>query len=332
MLASTPDWLRPDRLGRAWIVPLLSGGGAMLAIGFLALAFWTGGEQVLDAVRKVGGNGIVAVLGLSLLNYGLRFLRWQLYLTSLGQRVPVTHSLLIYLAGFAFALTPAKAGELFRSVYLARRGVDARTSAAAFLSDRLADLLAVCLLALFSLWSFPGAAPLVICALAVVTMLLLVVWSHRRLQAMADALAGRTGRWQSVALGVVHALIRARACHVPRVMSLAMVLSLLGWGAEALAMSLMLDWMGSAASMGLGLMAYSLGVLGGALTFLPGGLGGAEGTMFAVLSWGGLVPTMAAAAVLLSRVTTLWFSLGVGAVAAISLWVLRGADESVVPS
>ena len=68
-------------------------------------------------------GGIALILGLSLLNYCLRFVRWQLYLSRLGYDLPHGLSLRYYLAGFAFTTTPGKAGEAVRSLYLKRHGI-----------------------------------------------------------------------------------------------------------------------------------------------------------------------------------------------------------------
>ena len=57
-------------------------------------------------------------------------------------------------------------------------------------------------------------------------------------------------------------------------------------------------------------------MLSGALSFLPGGLGGAEAAMIALLVAGGTVVGTAVLATLICRAVTLWFAvvLGIGAV------------------
>lgn len=51
------------------------------------------------------------------------FLRWHGYLRALGAQVPLGRDLLIYVASFDFTVTPGKAGEAVRSVYLRASGV-----------------------------------------------------------------------------------------------------------------------------------------------------------------------------------------------------------------
>ena len=66
--------------------------------------------------------------------------------------------------------------------------------------------------------------------------------------------------------------------------------------------------MGAAEATGI----YALALLGGALFFLPGGLGGTEAFLFALLLRSGIDPAAAGAATVISRVTTLWFAVLLG--------------------
>jgi uncharacterized protein (TIRG00374 family) len=57
---------------------------------------------------------------------------------------------------------------------------------------------------------------------------------------------------------------------------------------------------------------YALSMLAGALSFMPGGLGGAEGVMVALLLWQGMGNADAVATTILIRLTTLWFAVCIG--------------------
>ena len=106
----------------------------LAASGYLAFAVWSGWAEVADAVTRVGVLGLGVTLALSLVNYGLRFLRWQGCLAALGHPVPWKPGLQIYLAGFALTSTPGKNGEALRGVLLRPRGVPYPMSFAAFFS------------------------------------------------------------------------------------------------------------------------------------------------------------------------------------------------------
>ncbi|MFY7867368.1 lysylphosphatidylglycerol synthase domain-containing protein, partial [Roseateles sp.] len=57
---------------------------------------------------------------------------------------------------------------------------------------------------------------------------------------------------------------------------------------------------------------FGAAVLGGALTFLPGGLGGTELLMLTLLTTAGLQASSAAAATAVCRLATLWFGFFLG--------------------
>ena len=57
---------------------------------------------------------------------------------------------------------------------------------------------------------------------------------------------------------------------------------------------------------------YSASVLVGALSFVPGGLGGTEAAMEVMLTASGVDMPVAVAAVLLCRLATLWFAVIIG--------------------
>ncbi|KAA6182818.1 flippase-like domain-containing protein [Thiohalocapsa marina] len=93
-------------------------------------------------------------------------------------------------------------------------------------------------------------------------------------------------------------------------------MGLLAWAAEAWGLYLLLTWLGveigSLQAMGI----YAVSTLAGALSFLPGGLGGAEAAMVALLAAGGAAFGVAVLATVICRLVTLWFAvvLGIGAV------------------
>jgi uncharacterized protein (TIRG00374 family) len=285
----------------------------LAAAGYLAFALWSGWRDVASAVGKVGFLGIGVALSLSLVNYGLRFVRWQAYLNAMGHPVPWRPSLEIYLAGFALTTTPGKSGEAVRAVLLKRWGVPYPMGLAAFLSERLSDLLAIVLLALFGLALYPAAWPLIAVGAAAVLAALMALSSQSLLERLHGAIPGAS-RFASLLRHSMHMLLQARRCHAPRVLAGATGLSLVAWAAEAGAFYLVVRWMGLEVPLAFAVFVYAIGMLAGALSFVPGGLGGTEAVMVGLLLWTGAPGADAVAATLIIRLTTLWFAVGVGIV------------------
>lgn len=304
-----------------WRGRALAASIALSALGYLAVALWSGWREVAHAAGRVGVIGVAVALALSLVNYGLRFLRWQAYLRALGHRVPWRPSLRVYVAGFALTTTPGKAGEAVRGLLLKPWRVPYPDSLAAFVSERLSDLLAVLMMTVFGLASHPTTRPLVVVGAAGLGGAFLVMSAGRLLAGLRDRLAralAARGRVAAMLLHGLDVLLQARRCHAPRLLVGAALLSVVAWAAEGWAFQLILRWMGFDLPLQFAVFVYAISMLAGALTMMPGGLGGAEGVMVGLLVWKGLPAPDAIAATMLIRLATLWFAVALGAAALVA--------------
>ena len=312
MSADGPADLPPvDPVFSGWRYRALVLSVVLSALGYLLFALISGWREVTSAIVQVGVFGLMVALSLSLVNYGLRFSRWQLYLHTLGHRIPWWTSLRIYLAGFALTTTPGKAGEAFRGVLLKRHGVPYPSSFAAFFSERLSDLIAIVLLTLFGVGLHPNAAPLIFVGAALAIALLVLLANPPWLEYLERSLSTphRLQRWIGHSFEALH---QASRCHRPRTLIPATVLSVTGWAAEAFAFFLILQWMGLEVDVAFAVFVFASSMLAGALSFTPGGLGSTEGVMVGLLVWQGIGLPEAAAATILIRATTLWFAVMLG--------------------
>lgn len=284
------------------------------AVGYLGFSLWGGWQAVSEAVLKVGAVGIVIALCMSSLNYALRFVRWQSYLRAVGHSVPNRPSLHIYLAGFALTTTPGKAGEALRGVLLKPWGVPYPRSFAVFVSERLSDLFAVVLLSLFGLSLYPDARLMIVLGVVLVLAGFVVLSQRRLIEWALQGLAERQGKLMVLARHLLHVLLEAQRCHRPGLLIGATLLSVLAWSAEAVAFYWILQWMGADIALTFAVFVYAVAMLAGAISFMPGGLGGAEAVMVGLLVWKGMPGADAIAATVLIRLATLWFAVAVGGV------------------
>lgn len=288
---------------------------AIAALGYFVFMLWGGWGDVLSAFGSVGWRGVIVALFLSLVNYGLRFLRWQMYLWALGYSVPYVPSAVIYLAGFSLTTTPGKAGEMLRGIFLKSNGIPYLHSTAAFLSERLSDLSGVVLLSLLGLTLFTQGGTLIAVSVGLVGLGVLVLSRAHLLEAISERLAQRSGRIARLGYHLLTLLIEARQCHRLPLLVMATILSVAAWSAEAYAFYLILDWMDLKVSLPFAFSVYALSMLAGALSFLPGGLGGAEAVMVGLLLAAGVHEGPAVAATVIIRTTTLWFAVALGVAA-----------------
>ena len=106
---------------------------------------------------------------------------------------------------------------------------------------------------------------------------------------------------------------------LPRPMAVAVFLGSLAWLSEGVALWLIMRGFGAEISLVRALPIYAAATLVGAVSTLPGGLIGTEGTMVALLQQAGFTRGVASAGTLLVRLVTLWFAVLVGLIALVCL-------------
>ncbi|HEX2252416.1 MAG TPA: lysylphosphatidylglycerol synthase transmembrane domain-containing protein [Thermoanaerobaculia bacterium] len=305
-----------EHLARRLLVP------AVLALAALvALTFFADARELAARLGEFDPWLLAPVLALSLVNYALRWVRWELYLRRLGSRLPVAVSVAILLAGFVLSITPGKAGELGKA-WLVREcgGGPALRVVPAVLAERVTDLLGVVLLTALGALALPGGGWIAAAGVAAVAAAVaLVAWSAaaRRLFALLARLPRLAPRVHH--LEALYADLRRLLTAGPLAAGLA--LATVAWGAEGVGFLLVVRDYAPAAGLLRAVFDYSASTLAGALSMLPGGLLAAEGSLAALLGTQGLDPAAAASATLIIRAATLWFAVGLGLLAL--PWLLR---------
>lgn len=283
------------------------------AIGYLLFTLWAGWDNVIEAVQKVGFKGILTILLISLFAYAMRFLRWQMFLKTGGHQLPFFKSLRIYISGFALSITPGKTGEAVRSVFLKDFGVPYRQSFGFFLSERVSDVLSVIFIASIGLWYYCEARPIVLFFLCLISLLLVLASKDNILKSleakMQKSLPEHLSHYPTF---VIDTILAFRNCFTPKMLSVGVLLGMLAWGAEGFACYYLLHLLGSPLPLYTVEFIYSFSLLVGAITFLPGGLGGAEFTMVKLFLFNNVPSYTTVTVVLLIRLCTLWFSVLLG--------------------
>jgi len=282
-------------------------------LAYLGAALFTDAPRLRQALLSLGWIGGGAVLSLSLLNYWLRFARWQYYMTGLGHRLPAAAHFLAYLSGFALTVSPAKAGEAVRSLYLHEHGVPHAETIAAVFVERLLDLLSVVVLASLIVLEQRAYWPVLI-GVSGFALLLLLIAGHPalpdRLQALAQRHSGLVHRPLRTFAALLHT---SRRLLQPKLLLLGLVIGLLSWAAEGVGFHLICHSLGGNLELTVDIGIYGIAVVAGcAAFFMPAGIGGMEVVMTSLLVGHGSSLAVAVIATLLCRLATLWFAVLIG--------------------
>jgi uncharacterized protein (TIRG00374 family) len=304
---------RTPRGRRARDLAIMAGLIALFLAGVAGLFAATGWEETRAQVARLTLWQGAALLALSLVNYLLRGLRWHLFARRLGLPTGPGQDLRHFLGGFAMVVTPGRVGELVRMRWLKREtGWAFERTAPLALMDRAADLAAMAILLGLSValatTGVRGAVPVAALALAaafVATHPRLLAWVVTQLHRAVGRMPRLFGRLRAAA----RSLDRFAG---PRTMIPALALGVTGWLAEGYAFHLLLGWMGTEIGLMKAIAIFVFSTLAGGLTGAPGGVGGAEAAMIALLSLDGVPMEVSVPATAIIRVTTLWFALGIG--------------------
>ncbi len=286
---------------------------------YTVLVFHSDIQKVISAADSINPRWIPLFLLLPLLNYGIRFLKWQYFLHRINEKVPLKESFLIFIAGFSMTVSPGKMGELLKcSLLKKRRGIAVEKTSPIVVAERLTDLISMVLLALIGALLVKSQIALPVAAAgSVFVIMAMFILMNRWAWNLFSKLAFKVPfvkKKEHLFEGFREAsmtLLDAKS------LSVSVPLGMVSWGLEALVLCVVAASMGIHLPAGAALLSHAAGSVAGAISMIPGGLGLTELTIDGILRPYFPDPQAAMATTLIMRFATLWFSviLGLGALA-----------------
>lgn len=270
-------------------------------------------------------NLIPALLGLTALNYLARYLRWRKLVQLVSGHAPgLREDLLVFFAGTAMILTPARLGEWVKSYYARQLyGAPVARTAPILLAERISDSLVMLLLAATGLVLFRWGGAVFV-TVAVIAVVAIVVLRHRGLTSLLLRCAGRFPPARRLLPPMEDFHQSSRLLFSPRGLSWALGLGLVAWSLECLTFFLVLGGLGTPMTWELAIQAafiFPMATLAGSLSLLPAGIGVTEGSMTGLTqAIVGASRSAAVASALLARALILGFGfiLGLAALAVLA--------------
>lgn len=302
---------------------------------YVAFIFFSDVRRLATLLNQWPWGWLPLVIGLTLVNYVGRLLKWQWYLQLLEVPISFYDGARIFGVGMLMVMTPGKAGEFLKS-YMVKNVSDTpmAVTAPVVLAERMTDGIAMLLLAGIGLVVFPNPIARIIAVLTILVFVVFVgviqsrslsMWCLERGQSLpvVNQLASKLYQFYESSYTIFR----------PRNILISLAIGVVSWAAEGLAYFVVLVGFGQPFSVETSLLAifiFSISVVIGAVLATPGGLGGVEGSLTTLstqlLSMDGSTATAAA---LLVRFCTLWFGVLIG-VASFLLWseLLSGSVET----
>ena len=287
------------------------------AVGiFFLMGIYADFENVRTSFLSFRWSFLPLILALAFVNYLLRFFKWDFYLRVLGVDLNFKESLAIFFAGLAMSLTPAKFGEVLKSFLVKQKcGVPMSRTAPIVFAERFTDFVALVVLSLLGFVSLRYGWYVPFLGLVVVLILFGIIFQRRFWKGLFSFI-GRFSRASKVVEKLQIAYESTVHLLSVRRLGVAVGLSIPAWLAEGLAYFFVFRGLDVPFLLLGAVFIYSFSTLVGAVTMLPGGVGGTEGSLVALTIVSGVTKPVAVSSALLVRLCTLWFAVLLG------LWVL----------
>jgi len=294
----------------------------LVYIGLIIYGDW---RQLSALLADFPWRWLPPTLGLTLVNFGVRLLKWHWYLRLIKTPISFGQSARIYGISFLMMMTPGKVGEFVRA-FMVRNvsGVPFSVVAPVVLAERMTDGLAMILLAGLGLLAIDeGAMRLAAVAALLVIAGIIVAIQIRPLALWCLALGHRLPLINRFADKLTAFYESSYFLLQPRYLFTSVLIGLVSWASQGVGFYLVLLGFGVDAgvdSMLTSISAFNMSTVVGAVVATPGGLGGVESSLAAPsMQLLDLSRPAAAAAALVIRFATLWFGVAIGLVC-LALW------------
>ncbi len=292
---------------------------------FITLIFIGDYHTILDSLSKVSLEIILIIIGLTLLNILIRFVKWEYFLRRSDIHIPIKHSLLIWFSGLSMIITPGKVGEFFKSQLLKDIDNIPRTNSLMIVFlERFTDVIGLCLLSVIGLLTlfrstFAQQVTILI-GISALVIIGVIILAKESLCMRCLAFSKRLPVIHKYTANISEVYQSSKGLFTFRPLAISILLSVMSWFFECLALYLLLLNFGVDIGISSAMFIFSFSSIFGAVLVLPGGLGAAEGSFLVLLLAENVPRDLASLSVIIFRVFTLFFGVILGL---ISLTILN---------
>lgn len=287
---------------------------AVAGLIYLAFTIYADYKEVANAFSIFNWMLFPLLLLLSLINYMIRFLKWDYYLKILSVKLKKVDSLSIFMSGLIMSVTPGKMGELLKA-YLVKEvnGTPISKTAPIVFVERITDFVSLLFIALAGAYIYDYGREIVM-AVALFFFVVLIVLSNKKIAMPIISLLEKLKFLRKHILNIHTAYESSYQMLKPMPLVNMTILSLFSWAFECLGYYLILLNFNVNVDMMWASFSYCFGTIVGAVSLLPGGLGVTEGSLTFMLVQKGASTDIAVASTFIVRVVTLWFAVLVGVI------------------
>tara|TARA_Y100000996_G_C22460865_1_gene617988 strand:+ start:171 stop:1094 length:924 start_codon:yes stop_codon:yes gene_type:complete len=273
-------------------------------------------DKISDKIFNFKLEFLPIIIGLVIFSWIISYFRWNILLKNQNIHIPHSLNFQIFLVGGALGITPGKIGELFKSQILKEKFNIPRTKTAPlFIVEKFLDLVSAMIVTIIGIWFIPEIGYLAIVGLMISVLLFKILTSKKFFNQTLNFLNKiKFLKKYLEPLSSSHEIL-SKTLYSKKMFFL-LTLSFFYWIIIGCAAFFVIEGFGFSIGSILNIIStYSSSLIIGALSFIPGGIGIAEGSLIGLLTFQGIDVSEAIVIVVLIRIFTLWFSTITGFIA-----------------
>ena len=284
---------------KVWLVIIFA------VVVYLIMGIYADFGSLLSAVEKFNWIFIPVMLILVMIAYMIRFLKWNLFLKSVGVNLKLKDNLFVFFSGLGMIITPAKVGEIWKGWLIKDiNGESLSKTVPVVITDRVTDLIGLVILSLLGILYYKEGIYILMALILIFAGFFVAVRSEKISGKIISILENRAGKY-SKDIKTMHATF-LKLLNPKNMVGLSF-LSVFAWFFECLALYFVIIGFGQSISVILSTFVFSFASLIGAISMIPGGLGIAEATISGMLQYFGLTSVDSVGVAIIIRFGTLWF-------------------------
>jgi uncharacterized protein (TIRG00374 family) len=281
---------------------------------YLAFTIYADFDSVVNAFSQFNLMLLPVLLFLSFLNYFTRFLKWDYYLHIVKVKMKKLDSLSTFMSGLIMSVTPAKLGEVLKSVLVKEiTGDPISKTAPIILAERITDFLSLLLISIVGAITFDYGGDVTFIVAAFFVLLIFII-SNKKIAIPLINFSEKIPFLKKYIHHLHSAYESSYQLLKIKPLVLMTMLSLISWGFECFGYYLILQNFDVEFGLLWASFSYGFSTIVGAISMLPGGLGLTEGSLTFLLVEKNVPVDVSVATTFIVRVVTLWFAVLVGIV------------------
>jgi len=286
---------------------------------YILIAVYFGPGNLLAVFNKISALHIIIAFGFVLLSLFFEFLRWEFYLAQLKIKLSRGKSLQVFLSGLSMGFLPAKSGELLRYYLMKRNKVPYKKTVPIHFISNITVLLVV--LAFSSPFLILYTNMLVF---YITIILIFTAFFSFRFPIIYLKTISAIQKLVNLKLfsDLKKSILYSKKLLGIRELFISISLTFIYYGMMGIVFFLISSNFEMDIPWYLAFAIYSLSLIIGVLSMLPGGIGAVEGSSIALLM-NHMDGSSAVVLVMLMRILTLWLTIFIGIIA-VNFSIFRG--------